>query len=87
LIKDLAQTIARSVENPRATVSADSRQERLALCLACPKILPPPAPWVNLHRCSVCNCLMEAKTWLSGARCPLPEPVWDVAPASAPVAP
>lgn len=42
---------------------------RWNVCLSCPELTKP------LHRCQKCGCVMAAKIWLKGAKCPLSK--WD----------
>ena len=52
-------------------------QQRLLLCASCGKLrrlhggLPPGADVGLLDRCGECGCLVKAKAFLSGQRCPL----------------
>lgn len=47
----------------------DVRAERLALCVACPKLKVLKKEYVSI--CSACNCIVEGKTWLAKEHCPL----------------
>jgi len=60
--------------------SRETAAKRLAICRACPKLIPEATIfWVKVDRpwCTVCLCDMKAKTRLANKRCPLNPPKWD----------
>lgn len=42
----------------------DLQQARMAICKSCPEL-------ISFNRCNQCGCLMDVKTRLRGAHCPL----------------
>jgi hypothetical protein len=44
-------------------------EERLAICLQCPHLIK------ATHQCKKCGCIMDAKTKLPNASCPIGK--WD----------
>ena len=46
-------------------VNNETQQARMAICLECPQLRP------IIHQCKECNCLMNTKTTLAMAECPL----------------
>lgn len=45
-------------------VSATIKEERMAICDACPELIP------VVKQCSICHCFMLLKTELPNASCP-----------------
>jgi siroheme synthase (precorrin-2 oxidase/ferrochelatase) len=45
--------------------TSEEAAERMAICQECPELRKP------INQCRECGCLMDAKTKLSGASCPL----------------
>lgn len=62
---------------PPSEAAPSQYQQRLLLCASCDKLrrlhggLPPGADVGLLDRCGECGCLVKAKAFLSGQRCPL----------------
>lgn len=46
-------------------VSSETQKARINICLECPRLRP------VINQCKECNCLMDAKTTLAVAECPL----------------
>lgn len=63
MAKGFVETTVKLVKN--GTLSQSERDARYNKCLQCPSFIR------SSKRCSECGCFMEAKTWISGAVCPL----------------
>jgi hypothetical protein len=68
-LKDkLLKTTTQAVELIK--VPNDVREERLSICMSCPELVH------TINMCSKCGCLVPAKTWLPGTKCPIKK--WDI---------
>lgn len=65
----MKKTLVQKVVDKFKFVGPTVRQERLGLCLVCPKLKVIKKDYVSL--CRVCNCVVEGKTWLADQECPL----------------
>ena len=63
MAKGFIETSVKLVKN--GTLTQGERDSRYQICLQCPSFVQ------SSKRCSECGCFMEAKTWISGAVCPL----------------
>lgn len=50
-------------DEPRA--SEEKAQERMSICLSCPELIK------ITHQCKKCGCIMNLKTKLENATCPI----------------
>ena len=66
---ELIQSNSILPERLKMFVAAPVRKERLALCNACDHAVP--IPLLTHRRCDLCNCVVELKTTIKAASCPI----------------
>lgn len=66
-IADMTKSLIENSVNivKTGTLTKEARDERLNTCIQCEHFIE------KSKRCSECGCFMEAKTWITGATCPV----------------
>lgn len=64
-LKNRLQEVADKAQKQIEYVTSDDHQRRLEICRSCEHLRKP------LNQCEKCGCLMDLKTKLLGAQCPI----------------
>lgn len=64
-VADAAQRESDQFFQELVKVPAEVRDHRMSVCNSCEHLSE------KLHRCALCGCFMELKTWLPTQKCPI----------------